>query len=362
MRASFLNYKMAGMVILIVSVFFDRPGTSCHAQAERVALVDLLTRDTIHSWTLDSTTTCLEFTCGDRIWKSDAAVLVKITPYGTLSVVVPVAANSVNTYAFGSSGLIPFYFEGWEKQRYLSFSGNNYLCSYNAMLEKVSYVEAETNPALLTSKFINDLAALSKKFNQAQIVGYHLFTMREGVTDKMSGKPDPKAVKKVERLISEGNGFFFDELKRTRKNFQELSCVQHPDTLLKFQSADSKIDPSLIAGNVHVIIFWATWCGPCKPRMKFLSDLNKESYHESPVIFSAVTSENDFAKSIAFFNEHSEYNGLALFHDSHLCMSKAYKIEHLPTLLIFDKTGALVARDPDVAEVKAIVDGLLRAE
>jgi len=347
---------------MVVSAFLYGSGPGCYAQAERAALIDLLTRDTIHSWTLDSTVTRIEFTCGDRIWKNDAAILMKITPYGTMSIVVPVAANAVNTYAFRPSGLIPFYFEGREQPCYLNFSGNNYLSSYNAILESVSYRDAKTNRALLTSNFINDLSALSKKFNQAQIVGYHLFTMRESAADEMWAELDPKVLKKKEQLIRKGNGFFFDELKRAGGNYRGLSCVQHPDSLLKFQSADSKIDPSLIAGNVHVLIFWATWCGPCKPRMKFLSDLNKESYGEAPVLFSAVTSESDFAKPIAFFKEHPEYNGLALFHDSHLCMSKVYRIEYLPTILIFDKAGVLVSRDPDMEDVKAIIDSLLEVE
>ena len=45
-----------------------------------------------------------------------------------------------------------------------------------------------------------------------------------------------------------------------------------------------------LEGKVHVVEFWATWCGPCRRSMPHISEL--QQYHRDEVTFIGVTRED----------------------------------------------------------------------
>ena len=111
--------------------------------------------------------------------------------------------------------------------------------------------------------------------------------------------------------------------------------------------------------SVQVLIFWATWCGPCKAVIKQMNELNKSCYTDSPVYFEAISSEEDFIKIYSYSNNHPDFSSLGVFNDSEQCMQTNYSITKLPTVLIFDKNKKLVVRDPDPGNIRMIIDDLL---
>src|SRR5438105_4278369 len=55
-----------------------------------------------------------------------------------------------------------------------------------------------------------------------------------------------------------------------------------------------KGDPvkDLEKGKVHVVEFWATWCGPCRVSIPHLTELQKK--HKDVVFIGVSVSERDF--------------------------------------------------------------------
>ena len=62
------------------------------------------------------------------------------------------------------------------------------------------------------------------------------------------------------------------------------------------------VDPSLSGDKVHVVEFWATWCGPCRVGMPHISELQSEYGDE--VAFVGVTRETE-AKVASFLQSAS---------------------------------------------------------
>ncbi|WP_197231712.1 TlpA family protein disulfide reductase [Novipirellula artificiosorum] len=66
---------------------------------------------------------------------------------------------------------------------------------------------------------------------------------------------------------------------------------------------------STLSGKVHVVEFWATWCGPCRAGMPHISALQSEFSDE--VAFIGVTRENE--STVTGFLEDSDQWQIARF-------------------------------------------------
>jgi thiol-disulfide isomerase/thioredoxin len=59
------------------------------------------------------------------------------------------------------------------------------------------------------------------------------------------------------------------------------------------------------AGQIYVVEFWATWCGPCRAVMPHLSKLQKQ-YGDKVIMISVSVFEQDFSKVPAFVKEQGD--------------------------------------------------------
>jgi len=91
-------------------------------------------------------------------------------------------------------------------------------------------------------------------------------------------------------------------------------------------------------GDIVLINFWASWCGPCIQEMPQLDKL-AQKYQDLGVQVWGINVENDPSAAKAYLNKvNVEF---PILFDLDNSVSKAYRVEAMPTTVILDKNGSV---------------------
>ncbi len=96
-------------------------------------------------------------------------------------------------------------------------------------------------------------------------------------------------------------------------------------------------------GKVVLLNFWATWCAPCKNEMPALDALARSFEGEDIVIVPISIEINGIEKIKQFYNDKNIKN-LPIFLDERGKSFHQFKLQALPTTLVIDKKGRVVAK------------------
>lgn len=110
-----------------------------------------------------------------------------------------------------------------------------------------------------------------------------------------------------------------------------------------------------LRGKFVVLEFWATWCGPCVGAIPHLNQLH-ETYKDR-VRFISVTDEDRDIVGAFQENEPAIANWIGI--DSDRSLFDAYKIRGIPTTIILDAEGQIVARTHPVQLTAERMDAYL---
>lgn len=101
--------------------------------------------------------------------------------------------------------------------------------------------------------------------------------------------------------------------------------------------------PASEAGRIVVLSFWASWCEPCRLELPVLDSLYDLLDSTDAVRFYAV----NVGESRATVADHVRRTGMKLqvFYDSAEVASRMFAVTALPTLLVIDRDGKVLASE-----------------
>jgi len=100
------------------------------------------------------------------------------------------------------------------------------------------------------------------------------------------------------------------------------------------------IDLAQFKGQVVMINFWATWCGPCRQEMPLLQDIYAK-YKPMGFTMLAVNVEPDQKDADAWLAKLAKPVTFPIAYDVDSKVSKLYKVETMPSTVIVDRKGNL---------------------
>jgi len=114
-----------------------------------------------------------------------------------------------------------------------------------------------------------------------------------------------------------------------------------------------------LGGEVVVLNFWATWCGPCAVELPELQAFY-DNYQDEPVALYAVNLGESAETARQFFDERGFTIPIILNQDGSI--SDLYALRGQPTTVIIDQTGEIVYQHTGVLNQEILqeqVDPLL---
>ena len=112
-----------------------------------------------------------------------------------------------------------------------------------------------------------------------------------------------------------------------------------PAPVFKLSGRDGKaIDLAQFKGQVVMINFWATWCGPCRQEMPLLEDIYKK-YKPMGFTMLAVNVEPDSKAAEAWLGKLAKPVSFPVAFDVESKVSKLYKVAGMPSTVFVDRKG-----------------------
>lgn len=91
-----------------------------------------------------------------------------------------------------------------------------------------------------------------------------------------------------------------------------------------------------LRGQVVLINFWASWCGPCRQEMPLLDDMYKK-YSKLGFVILGINVEQDSSKAKTYL--HDVPVTFPILYDTKNSLSKLYDVNAMPTTVIVDRNG-----------------------
>ena len=132
-------------------------------------------------------------------------------------------------------------------------------------------------------------------------------------------------------------GLTLSVLAATSLASSELTGQAAPDFALK-SSSGANVRLSEYRGDVVMVNFWATWCGPCRQEMPLLDELYSR-YERVGFSLLGVNIDDDSRKAMNMVSELGV--SFPVLFDARKEVSKLYRVEAMPVTVLIDREGTV---------------------
>ncbi|MGB5510736.1 MAG: TlpA disulfide reductase family protein [Woeseiaceae bacterium] len=132
-------------------------------------------------------------------------------------------------------------------------------------------------------------------------------------------------------------GLIFCALAAISLASSDLAGQPAPDFALKSASGEN-LRLSEYRGDVVMINFWATWCGPCRQEMPLLDELYSR-YQRVGFNLLGVNIDDDTGRAMKMIDELGVT--FPVLFDSKKEVSKLYDVEAMPVTVLVDREGRI---------------------
>ena len=117
----------------------------------------------------------------------------------------------------------------------------------------------------------------------------------------------------------------------------DLTGQAAPDFALKSSGGDN-VRLSEYRGDVVMVNFWATWCGPCRQEMPLLDELYSR-YERVGFSLLGVNIDDDSRKAMNMVSDLGV--SFPVLFDARKEVSKLYKVDAMPVTVLIDREGTI---------------------
>ncbi len=135
----------------------------------------------------------------------------------------------------------------------------------------------------------------------------------------------------------------------------KLEGIAAPDFALSVihgGEAESRIRLSDLRGKTVILDFWASWCGPCRAQAPIIDTVARRHEAAGDVVVVGVSTSDERSAAIQFAQ--SQNLSYPMVFDDKNQVAAAYSVTGLPTLVIVDKGGKIVAVRRSVVREKEL--------
>lgn len=140
-------------------------------------------------------------------------------------------------------------------------------------------------------------------------------------------------------------------------HFQQDLTIGQPAPVFSGEDGNGKqVNISEYAGKNIVLIFWASWCGPCRAEIPQIRK-EYEKRKNGNVTFISVSLDEDPAKWKEALKQ-EKIDWISLWEPGGWLSKPAltYGVTSLPRMFLIDKKGSLVTKDSNLTTIDAILD------
>ncbi|MCE2490956.1 MAG: TlpA family protein disulfide reductase [Anaerolineae bacterium] len=184
--------------------------------------------------------------------------------------------------------------------------------------------------------------------------------LEEQVLDSIIGEPGADSVSDVEALSQTDSPVGFEQLAESAPSTGTAAGQIAPDFATTGDDGQALL-LSDYRGQVVLLNFWATWCGPCRIEMPEFEQIYREREGDYFVVIAVNNAET--AATVQDFREELALSyPLALDEDASI--QALYGINNYPSTYLLDQNGIILSPHfgaLTVQQIHELVDGALAA-